>query len=172
MDVEVQSMGDSSIRIQDLEDARKEIIALSGIPAPYLGYQEVIELREQLVHSNLTFAQEIIDIQEGITKTLTQLVDFIGQKVDFQIKPSDYIETTLIPPVVLMLQLIELTMGSASNITSTFQNLQIPFDPFYFLEKYVPFINWDEFKADSEKTSQIQALTSQLGQQQQGGGGF
>ena len=34
IDVEVQSMGDPSIRVADLEDARREIIALSGIPAP------------------------------------------------------------------------------------------------------------------------------------------
>lgn len=37
LDMEVQSLGDSSVKIQDLEDARKELIALSGIPAPYLG---------------------------------------------------------------------------------------------------------------------------------------
>ena len=50
LDVEITSLGDPSVKIQDLQDARSEIIALSGIPAPYLGYNEVIELREQLVH--------------------------------------------------------------------------------------------------------------------------
>ena len=40
LDVEVQSLGDPSIKIADLEDARREIISLSGIPAPYLGYMD------------------------------------------------------------------------------------------------------------------------------------
>ena len=34
LDVEVTSLGDPSIKVQDLQDARSEIIALSGIPAP------------------------------------------------------------------------------------------------------------------------------------------
>lgn len=34
VDVEVQSMGDPNLKMADLEDIRKEIIALSGIPAP------------------------------------------------------------------------------------------------------------------------------------------
>ncbi|MDX1701614.1 MAG: hypothetical protein R3250_13395, partial [Melioribacteraceae bacterium] len=46
LDVEVQSLGDPSIKVADLEDARREIIALSGVPAPYLGYMDVVELRE------------------------------------------------------------------------------------------------------------------------------
>lgn len=37
VDVEMQSFGDPSIRVADLEDARKELIALSGIPAPSSG---------------------------------------------------------------------------------------------------------------------------------------
>lgn len=61
VDVDVQQMGDASIKTADLEDARREIIALSGIPAPYLGYMDVVELREQLVHSNVSFATEITD---------------------------------------------------------------------------------------------------------------
>lgn len=40
VDVEVKSYGDPSIKIADLEDARKELISLSGIPAPYLGYMD------------------------------------------------------------------------------------------------------------------------------------
>jgi len=41
VDVDVQSMGDPSIKVADLEDARREIISLSGIPAPYLGYMDM-----------------------------------------------------------------------------------------------------------------------------------
>ena len=34
---DIQPIGDANIKIADLEDTRKEIVALSGIPAPYLG---------------------------------------------------------------------------------------------------------------------------------------
>lgn len=84
---------------------------------------------EQLVHANLTFAIQIADMQEGITKNLIALVDYIAELVGFKIVPSDYCEISLIPPVVLILQLIEATSGSANNVTATFQNMQLPFDP-------------------------------------------
>lgn len=47
--------------------------------------------------------------------------------------------------------MIEMTAGSASNITAIFQNLQLPFDPYHFLSKYVPFVDWDEFKEQSKR---------------------
>lgn len=49
LDMELQSFGDTSIKVADLEDARRELIALSGIPASYLGYGDVVELQSQLV---------------------------------------------------------------------------------------------------------------------------
>lgn len=32
LDMELQQLGDPSVKVQDLEDARRELIALSGIP--------------------------------------------------------------------------------------------------------------------------------------------
>lgn len=49
VDLEIQSLGDSSIKTQDLEDARRELISLSGIPSSYLGYSDTVELQSQLV---------------------------------------------------------------------------------------------------------------------------
>jgi hypothetical protein len=34
LDVEVMQTGDPNIKTQDLEDIRRELIALSGVPAP------------------------------------------------------------------------------------------------------------------------------------------
>lgn len=112
--------------------------------APYLGYGDVVELQSQLVHVNLAFATEIADVQEFITKEFNRMIDKIADIVDYPIKPSEYIEITLIPPVVLILQLIEMTSGSAQNTINIFQNLQLPIDPISFLKKYVPFIDWDK----------------------------
>jgi hypothetical protein len=109
-----------------------------------------LNIKEQLVHANLTFAVQVADMQEGITKNLIALIDLIAEMTGFKIKPSEYCEVALIPPVVLILQLIEATSGSANNVTATFQNMQLPFDPYYFLQKYVPFVNWDDFKKQAQ----------------------
>jgi hypothetical protein len=156
IDVDVASHGDATIRVADLEDARREIMSLSGIPPAYLGYADVIELREQLVHTNVAFATEIVDIQEGISAGLTKIVDIIAKHSKMEIVPSDYISLQLIPPIQLMVQLIEMTLSSIGNMTSSFQTMQIPFDPYFLLEKYIPYIDWDSFKkkAKTYKTNQ------------------
>lgn len=79
------------------------------------------------------------------------MIDYIAEIVGCNVKPSDYLEITMIPPVVLMLQLIEMTAGSANNIITVFQTLQLPIDPINFLKKYIPFLNWDEFEEQAKK---------------------
>lgn len=73
----------------------------------------VVELQSQLVHVNLAFATEIADIQESVAKELNRLVDTIAENLKYELKPTDFVEVSMIPPVVLMLQLIEMTAGSA-----------------------------------------------------------
>jgi hypothetical protein len=174
LDVEVQNLGDPSIKVADLEDARREIIALSGIPAPYLGYMDVVELREQLVHSNVTFATEISDMQENDNNALSRIVDIIAEIKQIGFKPSKYVKVSLIPPVVLIVQLIEMTLSSIGNIAGVFTNLQLPIDPYFFLEKYVPHIDWDAFKESAQKDSVESKTRTELGAggNQQGGGGM
>jgi hypothetical protein len=135
-----------TIRVADLEDSRREIMSLSGIPPAYLGYADIIELREQLVHTNIAFATEISDIQEGISVGLTKFLDIVARHKNLDYKPSDYVSIQLIPPIVLMVQLIEMTLSSIGNMTSAFQSMQIPYDPYFLLEKYLPYINWESFK--------------------------
>ena len=155
IDVEISSHGDPTVRIADLQDARQEIMSLSGIPPAYLGYADVIELREQLVHTNVAFATEIIDIQENISNGLTKIIDIIAQIKGFSFNPSMYTQVMLIPPITLILQLIEMSLSSIGNISGIFQTLQMPIDPYFFLQQYIPYINWEEFK---EKTDQYALL--------------
>jgi len=145
VDFELQSMHDSNIKIADLEDQRRELIALSGVPAPYLGYNDVVELREQLVHVNVTFATEVIAIQTGLNDGLTKLIDRIADILGFSEKPSTYNTLSLKVPVVLLLQMIETIMSSVTNIQQNFQASQIDFDPVYLLKLYVPSLDWDDF---------------------------
>jgi len=126
-------------------------MSLSGIPPAYLGYADVIELREQLVHTNIAFATEISDIQEGISAGLTKFLDIVARFQGLDYKPSEYVSIQLIPPIVLMVQLIEMTLSSIGNMTSAFQSMQIPYDPYFLLEKYIPYINWDAFKDAAKK---------------------
>jgi hypothetical protein len=106
----------------------------------------VIELREQLVHTNVAFATEISDLQEGISAGLTKFMDIVARNKNLDFVPSKYISIQLIPPIVLMVQLIEMTLSSIGNMTSAFQAMQIPFDPYFLLEKYIPYIDWEAFK--------------------------
>jgi len=135
-----------TIRVADLEDSRREIMSLSGIPPAYLGYADVIELREQLVHTNVAFATEIAELQEGLSKGLTKLLDLVARHKQLGFVPSQYISIQLIPPIVLMVQLIEMTLSSIGNMASAFQSMMIPFDPYFLLEKYIPHIDWESFK--------------------------
>lgn len=151
LDVEINSLGDSTIKTADLEDARREIIALSGVPAPYLGYADVVELREQLIHANVSFATEIVDIQDNINLAINKLVDIIAKNEGVDFVPSKYYQFSLIPPVVLMVQLIEMTMSSVGNIFGILQAANVQFDPYYFFKQYIPYINWDDFKTASEE---------------------
>ncbi len=151
VDVDIQSFGDPNIKIADLEDARRELIALSGVPAPYLGYNDVVDLREQLVHINITFATQIISIQSLINSGLGDLTDKISKILGHDEYPSKYITPALKPPVILLLQLLESTMSSIGNIQMSFQGSNIEYNPFYLLKKFVTSIDWDEFSKEARE---------------------
>lgn len=82
---------------------------------------------------------------------MNRLIDIIAAIENVGYVPSKYYNLTLIPPIVLILQLIEMTMSSVGNIMGIFQTGNIKFDPYYFLEKYIPYIPWDEFRLKSEE---------------------
>ncbi|MFW6246933.1 MAG: portal protein [bacterium] len=173
VDLDVQSHGDSNVKVEDLEDARKELIALSGVPAPYLGLHDTVELREQLVHSNISFATEIINIQENIIESLNELTDIVADIKKLDNKPSDYVKVSLIPPVTLILQVIESTLSSVGSIAGVFSNLGLKYDPYYFLKYYVPHIDWDEFKERARQYETEKKTREELGgEQEEGGGGY
>jgi len=144
-DVEMQSFGDTSINVADLEDARKEIISLTGIPAPYLGYMDQVELKEQLVHTSISFATEIIDMQQQDILSLNKLIQVVSYINGLDFDPTKYISLTLIPPVILVLQLIETAISSLGNISSVFMNMSVEIDPYYLLRQFVPHMDWDMF---------------------------
>jgi hypothetical protein len=65
-----------------------------------------------------------------------------------------------VPPIVLILQLIEMTLSSLGNISGVFQTLNIPTDPYYLLEQYIPHIDWAAFRDAATKyqtTNKIKA---------------
>ena len=61
---------------------------------------------------------------------MTDLVDIIAEIRRFPLIPSTYLSVSLIPPVVLILQLLEMTLSSVGNISAVFQSLNLPFDPY------------------------------------------
>ena len=140
-----------------------------------LGYADSIELREQLMHTNVAFATEIVDMQEIDTTAINKVMDSIANIQGKSYKPSKYISTTLIPPVILILQLIEMTLSSVGNISGVFQNMGMTIDPYFFLSQYVPHIDWDKFKEASDAKTVIDKAKANInmatGDQSGGGGG-
>lgn len=124
------------------------------------------------MHANVTFATEISDIQESINNSTAELVDKITTMIGSNELPSSFATINLTPPVVLILQLIEMTMGSVSNILSTFQNLNIPMDPYFILQQYVPYINWDKFKEAGKKYNLKSKTSSSMDNSEGQEGGF
>lgn len=168
VDVDLQNMHDANVKVADLEDTRREIIALSGVPAPYLGYNDVIELREQLVHVNITFATEIISIQDSINTGMNELVNKISKIVGVNDDPNIYVKVSLRPPVVLLLQMIETIMASISNIQQNFQTTNIDFNPYYLLKRYLPTIDWDEFSKEAREFELFQKAQGKSEEQNPG----
>jgi hypothetical protein len=171
VDVEVSSHGDPTIKVADLEDARRELLLLSGVPPQYVGY-DVVELREQLIQTNIIFANEIIDMQESYNSAIRKLLDITAKIVGYNERDriSEVISVTLIPPVAFIAQAIELTLGTVGNIANALQNFQVNVDPYFFLEKYVPYIDWEEYR---QKADQYKRKTSvQHGGSAQQPGGY
>lgn len=165
VDMELQQMGDANVRIADLEDFRRELIALSGVPAPYLGYNDNVELRDHLVHINVTFAAEIINIQQVINESMNSILLNVANICGVK-NIDSHITLTLRPPIILLLQMIETIMGSISNIQQNLQSTNVSFNPFYLIKKFIPTIDWDEF---SDEAVEYELFLKAKGKQQDGG---
>lgn len=160
VDVDIQSFGDSSVSIRDLEDIRNELIALSGVPASYLGYDQNFQLREKLIHSNISFATEISNLQDnfnkGLTELLTRILFLSGKKESL----SKYVTISLMPPTVLLLQLVESSINSVNTIVNSLQSIpNMKVNPLYLLKRYVPYIDWDEFEKEAQDFNVQNKLT-------------
>lgn len=166
IDLDVLNSGDPNVNIRDLEDLRKELIALSGVPSSYLGYQDVADLRDQLVHANVVFATEISAIQKNFNDNLTRLAARVGTIVKFTSsnKIIENIQITLIPPTVLVLQSIEASINSISTIQRIFAEIpEIDVDPLYLLKRYSPMIDWNEFEKEAQDFKMRKKTSSSTG---------
>lgn len=165
IDVDVMPMGDPNIKVQDLEDARREIIALSGVPSSYLGYADVVEIREALVSANVAFAAKISNQQENDCNALNKLVDIISEMVGVNYRPTDFSRVMFIPPSVLKLQVIEQAITSISNIQQSFGtmlNSEEKVDITRLLKEYVPDLDWDSLFKTVEQREIVKITTDEI----------
>jgi len=166
IDLDVLNAGDPNVNIRDLEDLRRELIALSGVPSSYLGYQDVADLRDQLIHANVVFATEISAIQKNFNDNLTRLAARVADitKVNSSNKVLENIQITLIPPTVLVLQSIEASINSISTIQRIFAEIpEIDVDPLYLLKRYSPMIDWNEFEKEAQDFKMRKKVSSSTG---------
>ena len=171
VDFNIQQTGDPNVKTEDLRDLRQELVSLSGVPSAYLGMQDTVQLSEQLAHINQTFAVEISDQQQNDVECINELISKIAVVANVEDDPTKYMNVSLTPPVVLIIQLIESTLNSIGNIAGIFRNLEIPVDPYHLLEQYVPQIDWKKFKEKAEEYEKEQAAKGKDDAGGQGGGG-
>ena len=187
VDLEMMPMHDRSLPVNELEPLKQDLIAASGIPSPMLGITDTYDLREQIVNVNIIFAQKIDSFQTYINESLEELVNGVlrqlfilnGRKDDFN-SISKYIDIKLNPPLVLVLQHLESTLSSSTNIVNLLNQVNIPTDPIWILKRFIKTIDWDAVKQAGVKFQQDQqtqqALQQEIQQalqpQQQQGGGF
>ena len=151
IDMEVLPMHDRGLPLNDLNDLKNDIIAAGGVPGVYLNLGDTTDLRETLVHLNITFANDIIDKQTSIEKGIDSLFNNIFKKVlkyndyidgDFYI--SNYCTAKLNPPLVLQIQADEAMITTVSNILNLLNTANVPVDPTMIFKRYIPSMNWDE----------------------------
>jgi hypothetical protein len=179
IDLDVLPSGDPNVNIRDLEDLRKELISLSGVPSSYLGYQDVVDLKDQLVHANVVFANDISAVQKVFNDNLTKMAARVSEIIGFKSAGSviENIQISLIAPTVLVLQAIEASINSISNIQRIFAEIpEIDVDPLYLLKRYSPMIDWDEFEKEAQDFKQRKQVSvpaaTNTGGQFGGGGGY
>ena len=150
IDMEILPMQDRGLPLNDMNDLKQDVIAAGGVPGIYLNITDNVDLREKLVHLNITFANNIINKQSTIEDGLDQFLNAMFKKLlkynnfkeqDFNL--SNYINYKLNPPLVLQLQSDEAQITVVNNIVNSLDGLKVPIDPRKILQRYIPNINWD-----------------------------
>ena len=101
-------------------------------------------------------------MQDNDNAGLNKLVDIIARESGLSFSPSKYNEISLIPPVALLLQLIEMLLASTGNIISSFTNIGVEFDPYFLLEKYIPHMDWYKFRKAAEHKKSKQSVSDKI----------
>ena len=170
VDMELQPMHDRSLPIQELEQLKQELISATGIPSVYLG-ENAVELRETLVQNNVMFASIIDSMQSNINESVEHLLDNIFQQLlklngldSNTLMLSRFIKCTLVPPLLLVLQHLEGTVSSTTNLINQLTGVGVQTDPIWFLRKFIKIIDWDAVKAAGEKYAKETALNQMVSQ--------
>ena len=191
VDFEIMPMHDRSLPINELETLKSDLVAASGIPSPMLGITDTYDLREQIVNVNIIFATKIDTFQTFINEALETLVNgvlkqlfILNNKKQEAVSLSRYVDIKLNPPLVLVLQHLESTLSSATNIINLLNQASIPVDPVWMLKRFIKIIDWDAvkqsgiaFQNEQQLHQAIQQEVQNVAQQampsaQGGGGGF
>ena len=151
IDMEILPMGDSSLPLNDLQDLRNDIISAGGVPAVYLNIGDGADLRESVVHLNISFANDMSSKQSSYENGIDDIINFVFRLIlkyngykpgDFYL--SKYLSIRLNPPLVLQIQSDEAMITTVTNIVSLLDQIGVQTDPVETFKRYIPGINWDK----------------------------
>lgn len=180
IDMEILPMQDRGLPLNDLNDLKQDIVAAGGVPSIYLNISDNADLRETLVHLNVTFANDIIEKQQSLEDGINGLASCLFKKVlyyndyetsDFEL--SNYSEIKLNAPLVLQIQADEAMITTVSNILGLLEQSKFSVNPKTLYKRYIPSMNWDMLEKDGQnyiKSLGKKAIAS--GDQDMGGGGY
>lgn len=157
IDMEIMPMQDRGLPLNDLNDLKQDIISGGGVPPVYLNMGDTTDLREALVHLNVTFANDIIDKQQSLEDGINSLNNNLFKKVlfyngyeDSDFELSNYSEIKLNAPLVLQIQSDEAMITTVSNIVGLLEQAKFTTNPKTLFKKYIPSINWDILEKEGQ----------------------
>lgn len=121
--IDVQSGGDMSNKIEDLEYFRKKFISGLGIPSIYLVQDDTPESKYTLSQENIKFSRTIIKLQKYFDKGLSELVRSLVShifKVDLQTFSG---ELHLKPPRALQIERDSEMIQNMSNLINQLREI-------------------------------------------------
>jgi hypothetical protein len=179
LDMELMPLHDRQMPVNELQQLKDELLASTGIPSIYLDSQNAVSLREELVQVNVQFANLINSYQTVLNERVSLFVDNIFKIIlDYNnIDPdifmlSRYIEFKLVPPTLLVLQHLEGTVSSVTNLTNLLTQQGIQVDPVWFLDKFIKIVDWKAVQQAGEEYNNKKQIENAQGQSGGGMGGY
>ena len=134
------------------ENLKQKTIEALDVPSSYLGIGDNVQLREEIVATNVIFANEIDKYQTLIEDFVLKLINkiFLMITSDKNVSINKVVRFELNHPIILKVQAYEQVINSISSMSQTIKQSNIDIDPILFFKSETPHIDWDNLITESK----------------------